>query len=287
VDRFSRHLSRARGALDLGDALVDTIRPSRREVAIDAAFAAYGQGLFWALTAETTGDLPPRPEDAWDAAPPDLLAETSANGEIARGRQILARPLGHAAEASEAERIAEVDALRSLLHELIHGLRRRRPSSRDLARRRWTRVALVAMIALLPILLVARHLGSRDLAAGKRWITSSFEADCDVSMGICQGSVVNLAFHTKLEDAPWATLDLGSVQAFTSMVVVNRRDCCGDRAVPLIVETCADGVHFTKLAEKRELFTEWTVRFPEVRARYVRLRVPHQTAFHLERVSIR
>jgi hypothetical protein len=287
VDRFPRHLQRAVQALDLADRLTDTVRPSRREAAIDAAFAVYGQGLFWALSAEAPGDLPATLDEAFEAAPPDLLGAASADGDIARARRLVAGPAARADDQRESETLADLAALRSTLQSLICALRRRRPTSGAVARRRWTRVAVAMAIAAAPIFLVVRHLLDHDLAAGRPWLTSSTEPDCNVSAGICRGQAVSLYFHTQTEASPWARVDLGSVQPITTITVVNRRDCCAERAVPLILEVGDDGARFTQVAEQKAQFIVWNAKFPEVRARYLRVRVPAVTALHLERVSVR
>jgi hypothetical protein len=41
-----------------------------------------------------------------------------------------------------------------------------------------------------------------------------------------------------------------------------------------------------KVAYKKELFDRWEARFRRQRARFVRLRVPRFTAFHLSRVWV-
>jgi hypothetical protein len=285
--QFARHLSRAIGALTIGDSLADPVRPSRRDVGLDAALAVYGQGLFWALTADAADGLPAGLDEAWAGARPDVLAAAADDDAVHRAMVALARSPLRRAEMTDAEQEADLGAVRTVLRGLIRALQRRRPSRKRLAVRRWVRAGLVGCAAVLVIVVGARLMRGRDLAAGKPVIASSVEHDCDLSAGICQGQAVDLFVHTHQEESPWVRIDLQGPQKFSSITVTNRRDCCEERAVPLILETGNDGVHFMKVAEQRTPFAEWKAKFPAVTARYVRARVPRNTMLHLARIEVR
>lgn len=94
-------------------------------------------------------------------------------------------------------------------------------------------------------------------------------------------------FHTNEEDSPWVQYDLGEPKTFHEVEVQNRLDCCGDRAVPLVVEVSDDEKSWTQVARMDEPFARWVPTFPPRRARYVRLRVARRSILHLEAVAIR
>ena len=70
------------------------------------------------------------------------------------------------------------------------------------------------------------------------------------------------------------------------MRVKNRGDCCGERAVPLVVEVSDDRKRFREVARRGEDFQFWSAEFEPVTARYVRLRSPVSTTLHLRQVSV-
>jgi hypothetical protein len=68
--------------------------------------------------------------------------------------------------------------------------------------------------------------------------------------------------------------------------IINRRDCCEERTIPLIVEVSDNRAQWREVARRKETFTQWTAELPKTSARYVRLRVGKRTIFHLEGVSV-
>lgn len=127
---------------------------------------------------------------------------------------------------------------------------------------------------------------ARDVALGKSWLASS-----SVGMG-CHSPEQSCAespdffFHTNEEQSPWLELDLGKSTSFTAVRVDNRRDCCFDRAIPLIVEVSSDHTKFREVARRTTAFSSWLVTFEPTQARYVRLRIPTRGPFHLGRVRV-
>ena len=150
---------------------------------------------------------------------------------------------------------------------------------------RWLRVALVGA-ALLLLVIGARVLTlGPNLAEGKPFrLSSTFSgwASCVASNG-CMG----LLFHTETESSPWIEFDLGAPKKVSRIEVINRGDCCADRAVPLIAEVSGDRASWTQVARRDAPFGSWKVSFPAKVARYVRLRVPRRTVLHLQGVAIR
>jgi hypothetical protein len=148
------------------------------------------------------------------------------------------------------------------------------------------RCAVLGTIALFVGLLGVAWL--REVFPVPRWTASSaFAKDhWPTSGSLRDRGMYHLFFHTEEQANPWVILDLSSERRFHAISVINREDCCEDRAVPLVVETSNDQKTWTKIAEKKEVFAIWTGEFSETSARYLRLSVPRTTVFHLEEVTV-
>ena len=88
-----------------------------------------------------------------------------------------------------------------------------------------------------------------NLAAGQPFrLSSTFSgwAGCVANNG-CSG----LMFHTETENNPWVEIDLGAPKKVRRVEVVNRGDCCADRATPLVAEVSTDRVTWTQVARAR------------------------------------
>jgi hypothetical protein len=134
---------------------------------------------------------------------------------------------------------------------------------------------------------VQRALRGPDLAAGKPWRASSSAFECKPAQRECGGAHTAIFFHTLQQDQPWVQIDLGSPKKFSRLDVVNRDDCCADRATPLVFEISNDGQQFKEVTRTTEPFDTWDVTFHPVTARYIRLRVDRsRTYMHLVRVSV-
>jgi len=147
---------------------------------------------------------------------------------------------------------------------------------------RWSRVVIVGAV------MVALGMGVRtlalgpNLAEGKPVRTSSSWSGC-VGDPMCSG----ILFHTNDENNPWAEIDLGAPKSIHRIEVTNRDDCCAERAIPLIVETSLDGRTWSEVGRRDKDFSTWTIKLSPRSARYVKLRVPRQTVFHLKQVAVR
>jgi hypothetical protein len=97
----------------------------------------------------------------------------------------------------------------------------------------------------------------------------------------------DILFHTAEEKNPWFELDLGAVFDVGSIEVVNRRDCCAERAIPLRLEVSIDRASFREVARHTEPFRTWRASFDPVKARYIRARVTRRSVLHLERLVVR
>ena len=98
---------------------------------------------------------------------------------------------------------------------------------------------------------------------------------------------LHVFFHTNAEPSPWIEFDLGRVRPVRYVRVVNRSDCCGDRAVPLHLELSTDHRRWTHIAQRAYAFEDWSQRFTPTPARWVRVRSTRGDYLHLERVEIR
>ncbi|MBC8132969.1 MAG: discoidin domain-containing protein [Deltaproteobacteria bacterium] len=127
-----------------------------------------------------------------------------------------------------------------------------------------------------------------DLAHGKPWTASSALGGFTTNGLVSDdSSPTKLAmFHTVDEQSPSITIDLGKVARIHKVRTLNRRDCCQERALPLAVEISTDQKTWRRVGYRRVVFSTWTVVFPRVRARYVRLRIDRPSALHLQSVSV-
>jgi hypothetical protein len=143
-------------------------------------------------------------------------------------------------------------------------------------------ITVVAFCLVVPDVWTAR----RDLAVGKPWAASSvWGGGCDSPLQECPGDG-NYFVHTQPENEPWFELDLGSVQGISGAQVVNRLDCCTERAVPLVLEVSTDHKKWREVIRSTQPFREWKPSFAKVSARWVRLRIPKYGTLHLKRVRI-
>jgi hypothetical protein len=128
---------------------------------------------------------------------------------------------------------------------------------------------------------------SRDLAREKPWRTSSTynNMGCASPQQQCSESP-DFFFHTREESNPWLEIDLGQPTQFTGMRVINRRDCCFERAVPLIIEVSDTQEGFREISRRETSFNSWLATFAPTKARYVRVRAPSRTSLHLAQVRI-
>jgi hypothetical protein len=242
----------------------------------------YREAVGWALYAGRPNGATSRPDLAtlWNAEPPEhLLAAGKDPATVESVKAALVdAPAPAPLDASEEQASRARAFTEALVWELDAPQRR---VDRVLGQR-WIRVIL-AGIALIALVYGLRKLTlGPNLAADRPFRTSSSWSGCAADAS-CRG----LLFHTDPENNPWAVVDLGAPKSIHRVEVTNRGDCCGERSVPLIVELSNDNVHWTEVAKREAEFSSWTAKFPRQTARYVKLRVPRQTVFHLEDVAVR
>ena len=125
----------------------------------------------------------------------------------------------------------------------------------------------------------------RDLARGKRWRASS-RYGSEGCVSPAQQCRSEFFFSTNEQADPWLEIDLGTEVSFSDVRVLNREDCCGERALPLIVELRSEAEPYHEVARRTSAFVSWDATFAVTKARFVRLRVPRWTDLHLRRVLV-
>lgn len=146
---------------------------------------------------------------------------------------------------------------------------------------------LFAVVLVLALTARAWQDRERDFARGRPYHTSSQYpgVGCKSPDQDCPESPF-FFFHTMEEDRPWIEIDLGGKKHFSAVRIVNREDCCGERAVPLVVEVSNDHKNWREIARRDDTFNTWTKDFPPVSARYVRVSLTKKGILHLRRVAV-
>ena len=243
--------------------------------------ALYRAATYWALVASRPGDAPaPDLSTLWKLTPADRLERAAGGRDAADGlRRILAEgATEYGLEAAEADAARARDFTENLLAEL------------DAPRKQVERIAMQRRVrlGLLGVFLLLAGYGVHLLALGPNLVaerpfkTSTTYAGC-APPNICDG----IFFHTDQQKDPWIEFDLDAPKAVKRVEVTNRLECCGDRAIPLIVEISTDREHWTEVARRDSEFSTWKASFPKVKARYIRFRVPRETQFHLREIIVR
>jgi hypothetical protein len=154
---------------------------------------------------------------------------------------------------------------------------------------RWLRLATIVLVVLLGGRAIWHKITDRpNLALNKAVSLSSMDVQVGVDpQGLVDGNRYLMGFHTMPGSNQTATIDLGSPQKISRIVVYNRSDCCQERAVPLRIAISEDGKTYRTLMERKEPFVvSFTADFPKTRARYVKLTALQNTVFHLNEVEV-
>jgi hypothetical protein len=215
----------------------------------------------------------------------------AAGGPLGLEEVKLAATLGDYFDAPRAERTHAALILREFAENLLGALGGKQQRLWLLHAQRLTRLSIVpvALAALAGTsVLAADWLEQRnDLARDKAWHASSTGASaCNSPAQFCDESP-NFFFHTSEERNPWVEIDLGAPTFFSAVRIINRRDCCRDRASPLLIESSADGSNWKQLARHEGSFSSFKTRFPSVRARYLRVRIPPPKLTNLHLAAVR
>jgi hypothetical protein len=150
--------------------------------------------------------------------------------------------------------------------------------------------ALSALMTLAVLLVTAVSPGLRqrvfphDLAQGRPWSASSSYSGMPTE-GVGPASDKPAFFHTNDTDQPWLQIDLGGDHVVRSLLIVNRSDCCEERAIPLNVEALVRG-NWKLIAQRRAPFTAWKYDVDPIHTSRVRVRLPGHGFLHLKRISV-
>ena len=266
------------------------------------------ESVYWTLLAlrERAANAAESPADAAPATPnTDLLAtlwsETDrelldqAAGSPAETERVRAELLGKSfadfAELDLGEQATVAPRLHGFAQRLVEPL----AEPGRVQERVWVaraQLLLVALVALVVLIFVGRSLKerfdlTRDLAPTASWKASSLyrECWCESPAQSCE-QCPNFFFHTEQEDHPNVVFDLHSVQSLSAVVVENRRDCCSERGLPLIIQVSTDEKTWKTVATRRDEFTTFRANFPTEQARYVKLSVGNRNFLHLASVKL-
>lgn len=215
-----------------------------------------------------------------------MLRLNLTSDEIARAKLCMAS-FASRTDSSLVRPARDVATLRAVAEALLYTL--------DVSLQRYTPPALARAAKVALVLLVLAWFGvsihrylddRRNLARGMPWRASTTtQLGCKSPAQACLESP-GFFFHTQEENQPWLEIDLGAVRPISSVKVTNRADCCGDRAIPLVLEVSTDQQAWTQVAQQTEVFSVWDPEFAATEARWVRLRVAKRSSMHLISVAV-
>lgn len=302
-----RQRERAQAAFDAAERLA---RPGRAgaapvtalEITGPLALRMYREAAYWASCAAAGSERAPSLAQALAGLPPEVSASLASAPEAQQAaRDVLERAdvPGHEQAHGEWARDVQLasDFVRALLRHLSAGEER----ELWLLRRRVLRVTGVGALllcALVAVVFLPRALRPQ-LAANAPWRVSSAAPGFPVrgtggsSLRARAPTLVpdvaaetSLFFHTDMEASPWIEFDLGRVRSLHRLRLVNRADCCWERAAPLVIELSTDRKHYREVARRDELFYDWSTSLGGEQGRYVRVRSLRPTVLHLIRVEV-
>lgn len=278
VASFKRH---AAAALEVGQRILRPIEPIQGNGAL-VALEAFIQATFWSLAAIAGSPANSRAE-AWNRLDAvgvpqkdlELLARVFVANDRVRG------------ELSDTELSVSLKGFEELATRLVRTVHEPDTRLKALRAQRGLRSGVAALLVCIAAGYgIYRASRGVDLASVATWRASSTLDGCTPEAHKCQGKPFSAFFHTKDEDSPWLEYDFDGRRRISRVVVQNRRDCCKERAIPLLVEVSDDRKTWRKVAERKNEFDEVTLSFAPTSARYLRLRVPKTTALHLHSVRI-
>lgn len=279
-------LSRAQAALELADRAFDPVDPLRAGPSLPLSLSLYREAAYWALAAQ---HLQPAAEltSAFAQTSPELLEFAAAGqGGLEQVRAaLIAKSFRETAEDTADRQRADAVAARAFVQALIGAqLGAERRVGRILVQR-WVRVTTLVILLLVTVFggraLYSTLAAGPDLAAGKPWRASS------ANTSVPPAPRGEYLFHTLDEESPWFEVDLGEAVLISVVDVVNRKDCCPERAAPVAIEVSGDRLRWKEVSRRMESYSRWQAKFAPTTARYVRVRVLRRSILHLAAVAVR
>lgn len=286
-------LKSARIAAELADRALEPIDPLRAGSGAAPALSLYREAAYFAILGQDETLQADDLAEAMRVAPVDTLVFAAGGTDgLNQVRKALVEKSFVETAQEPLERI-EQDA--RLAKAFVYALLNLKLGPARLVARlvaqRWLRLlsvlALVVVAAWAAIFGLVRGFQSPDLAAGKPWRASSQFLPCYPAQHRCGDAHTDIFFHTNEEIQPWLQIDLQKPTEFSVIEVVNRSDCCPDRAYPLAFEVSQDATTWREIARQPQSFYEWKAKVAPVTARYVRVKALKKTWLHLERVTVR
>jgi hypothetical protein len=229
----------------------------------------------------------------WAGAERRLLAEVAGGEGAMRGLEacLMLERFSDFAELAVEEQARQARDLAAFAKNLLSTLETPRVRLDKLYAQRVLRTGggLLALLALVGLAMFARtwRESERDLTRDRPYKASSTypAVGCKSPQQECPESPF-FFFHTLEDDPPWLEIDLGTKKRFSAIKLVNREDCCGERAIPLAIEISNDHKTWREITRRTEPFTTWHQSFAPANARYVRVVGLRKTALHLKRFAV-
>jgi hypothetical protein len=271
-------------AMKLADACIDGVAPHATPTGAPLpalALSLYREAAHWALAARD-GVVAPSLARAFDTMAP------LAGVDVASARVALV-DRGYIETAALDEATCGVDAIaaQAFVHALFAELDAR-PRALQVCAARLSGVVLLALLLVLGRPSWREWLYP-DVLRESIWRASSAAPGYAVTGRGFDAPVAgyHFFFHTVDEPSPWIEFELDKARTLSEVTVLNRGDCCADRAVPLVVEGSVDGQTWTELARRTEVFERWHATFSRRNVRRLRLRSPRATVLHLSTIEAR
>lgn len=291
---------RARSALQAAGDAREPKGPLENGPAYAAVLELCRESVYWTLAlceaqagAENAveGTAPVDLADLWARADQRLLLRAAGDPE---GLAIVEHAIAHAsftalAELPEPEQRALAPRVQRFATTLLRSVNAPDNTLLRLRAERARRLSAVLFVLFVAFIgaVIGRGAGEEraDLARGKAWKASSTMGGCRSPKQSC-GETPMYFFHTLEEANPWLEIDLGSRETVSAVRLLNRKDCCPDRAIPLVVELSDDHVNYREVGRRTKSFMSHRVDFPAQSARWVRVRALRKTWLHLRGVLV-
>lgn len=284
--------------MELGRAALEPARAFEHAPVDGLACDLYSQSIYWSLRAQSSlagGEAEPSSslEPLWAAANRETLERAAGDAEAAEAlrRAVVGRSFTDFAELAPDEQARLARSLRPFAEALAQNIDSAQFELERLWLKRLLRMTLPVALTVASVaglwFGLERAEQARNIARDKPWAASSRwpEGGCPSPAQECAGSPF-FFFSTGEEDNPWLEIDLGSTQPVSSFRIANRKDCCQERAAPLVIEVSTDHTSWKEVARNKDEFRSWKGSFPSAQARWVRLRVPRRSFLHLQSVRL-